>query len=84
MIIFNYIVYTTKTSSTSNSVCTQKWIYGINDDDDGLKQGDRWSEVLFNLALEYGVSKVHTNQEGLKLHGTHPHLMLIHKVKTKM
>jgi hypothetical protein len=34
MIIFNYIVYTTKTSSTSNSVCTQKRIYGINDDDD--------------------------------------------------
>jgi len=28
MIIFNYIVYTTTTSSTSNGVCTQWWIYG--------------------------------------------------------
>jgi len=29
MNIFNYIVYTTNTSSTSNGVCAQWWIYGI-------------------------------------------------------
>jgi hypothetical protein len=38
-----YIVYTTKTSSTSNSVCTQKWIYGINDDDDEIREP--WSRI---------------------------------------
>jgi hypothetical protein len=37
----------------------------------GLKQGNALSPVLFNLALEYAISKFQENQVGLKLNGTH-------------
>jgi hypothetical protein len=37
----------------------------------GLKQGDALSPLLFNVALEYGIRKVQEIQVGLKLNGTH-------------
>jgi uncharacterized protein YoxC len=37
----------------------------------GLKQGDALSPLLFNFALEYAIKKIQENQVELTLNGTH-------------
>jgi hypothetical protein len=37
----------------------------------GLKQGDALSPLLFNFALDCAIRKVQENQVGLKVNGTH-------------
>jgi hypothetical protein len=37
----------------------------------GSKQGDALTPLLFNFALECAIRRVHVNQDGVKLNGTH-------------
>jgi hypothetical protein len=37
----------------------------------GLKEGDALSPLLFNFALDYAIRKVQETQMGLKLKGAH-------------
>jgi len=41
----------------------------------GFKQGDALSPLLFNFSLEHAIRRVHANQDGLKLNGTHQFLV---------
>jgi hypothetical protein len=53
-------------NETYNKVCIAKRLSDSFLIQNGLKQGDALSRLLFNFDLEYAIRKVHDNQVGLK------------------
>jgi hypothetical protein len=45
-----------------------------------LKKGDALSPMPFNFSVGYAIRKIHVNQDGLKLNGTHQLLVYADEV----
>jgi hypothetical protein len=58
-------------NETYSNVCIGKNLFDAFPTQNDLIQEDALSPMLFNIALEYTISTVQENQEGMELNGTH-------------
>ena len=65
-----------------STVCVVKNLSDMLPIRNSLKQGVALSSLLFNFAVQYVIRRVHVNQDGLKLNGTHQLLVYANDVST--
>jgi hypothetical protein len=58
-------------NETCSKACIGKHLSDSFPVQNGLKQENVLSQLLFNFTLEYAIKKVQVNQVGVKLNGTH-------------